>query len=181
MNNDNNKIIKDNKLIKKNYDNRKILAIGYYYYPGEKDTYGKKINSCLKAGYSESYVKDNYREILELDRFTAIMDVQWNNLGNNLIIINNVLKQWLNKLDKNVETVDIRELTKIIRLIGDLQGKFIKREMKVTASKEEKHIYHHFDTKEDEIKYLDEVTAIANKRKKELRSIANKRLKELNK
>jgi len=84
--------------------------------------------------------------------------------------INNVLKQWLDKLDKNVETVDIRELTKIIRLIGDLQGKFIKREMKVTATKEEKHIYHHFDTKEDEIKYYNE-----------LRSIANKQLKEINK
>jgi len=151
------------------YDNRKILAIGYYYYPGAKDTYGKKINSCLKAGYSESYVKDNYREILELDRFTAIMDVQWNNLGNNLVIINNILIKWLDKLDKNVETVDIRELTKLIRLIGDLQGKFIKREMRVTATKEEKHIYHHFDSKEDEIKYYNE-----------LRSIANKQLKEIN-
>lgn len=159
---------KDNKKIKK-YDERKILAIGYYYC-SDSISYGKKIESCKLAGYSNSHSEQRCKNILELERVTDAMKVHWDKLSTNLIIINNILVKWLDKLDKSVETVDIRELTKLIRLIGDLQGKFIKREMKVTATKEEKHIYHHFDSISDEIKYHNE-----------LRSIANKRLKELNK
>lgn len=164
-------INKDNNKIIKNYDNRKILAYFYYYCPDNINTYGKMINSCVEAGYNKDYAKNERRSILDLDRFTDVMAIEWSNLSSNLTIMNNILSKWLNKLNKGIiSTKDMRELTKLIRLIGDLQGKFIKREMKVTAIKEEKHIYHHFDTKVDEIKYYNE-----------LRSIANRQLKELNK
>ncbi len=156
---------KNNKIIKK-YDDRKILAIGYYYCV-QSDTHSKQIDSCIKAGYGKNYVLKHSANILEIDRFKPS---DWLNLHTLLPLCTKRLSSWLSIPSNDVKVKDIREIISLIRLIGDSVGKFIKREMKVEAKLEEKHIYHHFDTKEDEIKYYNE-----------LRSIANKQLKEINK
>ena len=153
---------KENKTMK--YDERKILAIGYYYCMSSS-TYGKQIDSCKLAGYSQTHSEQRSNKILELDRFTA---VSWHNLNTLLPLCTNKLQSWLNMPDNELKVKDIREVISLIRLIGDSVGKFIKREMKVEAKLEEKHIYHHFDTLLDEKKYYNELRAIANKRMKEL-------------
>lgn len=99
------------------------------------ETQGKMIDSCLKAGYNPNVANRWYREILEIDTIT---NRDWLDLKNLLPELIKRIKVWLDEHPDNLETKDVREIWKGIRLIGDSVGKFIKREEKVTHTIDEK-------------------------------------------
>jgi len=80
------------------------------------------------------------------------------------------LQSWLAQPNDDVKVKDIRELIKLIRLIGDSVGKFIKREMKLTESHEIIDIYHHMST-DEELKHNKEIISLLNKRSRELNEL----------
>ena len=146
-----------------------MKAYFYYYCPTE-DTHNKLIESCVKAGYGEFYAIKEHNHILGLDSIDGFTNINWRRLNALLPLCTKKLEYWLNLPDRNIKVKDIRENISLIRLIGDSVGKFVKKEMRINATKEEKHIYHHFETKTDEIKYYNELRSIANKQLKDLSS-----------
>lgn len=142
-------------------DERKIKAIGYYYCIGSS-TYGKKIESCKKAGYSDSHSEQRSGGILEIDSFKDTMRLEWKKFEGNLIYLNEMVRNWLLKHKDAPEVKDIREAFKGIRAIGDSMGKFIKREEKITHNIEEKREIKVFITLEEKRKYALELIAMGN-------------------
>jgi len=149
-------------------DIRSILARGYYYSPDIKETYLKKLDACVKAGYSRDYAEHITSKILGLDTITDTLPLVWKKLENDLVLCQEMLHSWLKTHAKSARTVDIRELVKIIRLIGDSVGKFVKKELKMELKKEEKHVYLHFDDPKDEIAYHQEVIDLHKGKMQEL-------------
>ena len=138
---------------------RKYLAIGYYY-GGSSNTFGMRIPSCIEAGYGKDYAKNKSGTILEIDSLTVKDSPFWRKLEGLLPKAIMMLENWLNDHEKSTETVDIRELNKIIRLIGDSVGKFIKREERVTHHIDEKRAVIIYGTPQEHAKAIKEKIAV---------------------
>jgi len=136
----------------KQVDPRKIKAIGLFHCM-DSPTFGKMIDSCKLAGYSDSHSEQRCSNILDLDSLT---DRDWQDLKNLLPQLVKVVKIWLDKHEDNVETKDIREIWKGIRLIGDSVGKFIKREERIEHKIDEKRAVIIYGTPEEHKKALEE-------------------------
>lgn len=149
-------------------EERRILAIGYYYCSMNGKTFGKQIESCRKAGYNRDYAKNQSRRILGIDRLTEADSVFWKKLEGLLPQCILMLEAWFKKHENKAQTADIRELVKIIRLIGDSVGKFVKKEEIVTHNIEEKRLTLQFISRVEEVKYWKEMEIIAKSRQKEL-------------
>lgn len=119
----------------KGVDDRKIMALGYFNCP-VLDTYGKKIKACIKAGYTESYASRYSGDILEINKFTDTMAAEWKKIQGMLPLCKEMLENWIVRHKDNPKSTDIRELNKTIHLIGDLQGKFIKRQESLIEKRE---------------------------------------------
>jgi len=142
---------------------RRYLAIGYYY-GASSNTFGKRIPSCIQAGYGNDYARNKSGVILEIDSFKDTNSPFWRKLQGLLPKAIIMLENWLDEHEKATETTDIRELNKIIRLIGDSMGKFIKREEKITHNIEEKREIKVFATLNEERKYWLELAAMGSQR-----------------
>ena len=139
----------------KKVDERKITAIGYYYC-ASLPTFLKKTQSCVEAGYNESYAQSNYANILGLDSFIGTDHPVWGKLTEDLVFTEEMYRNWLVKHKDNPGTKHIRELPKYIRLIGDSVGKFIKREEKITHNIDEKRAVVIYATSEEHRKAIQE-------------------------
>lgn len=146
---------------------RKILAIGYYYCPSS-DTYGKGKLSCIKAGYSESHAEKRNRNILDIDKFQDRMGLEWKKFEGNLVYLNEMVYNWLQKHKGNPDTKEIREAFKGIRAIGESLGKFIRREEKIEHKIEEKRAVLVFKDKNEEIKYWLDIERLAKAKQREI-------------
>jgi len=138
---------------------RKYLAMGYYY-GASSNTFGKRIESCIQAGYGKDYARNKSGVILEIDSLTVKDSPFWRKLHNLLPKAIIMLENWLDKHEQVAETTEIRELSKIIRLIGDSVGKFIKREEKITHNIDEKRAVVIYATSEEHRKAIQEKIAV---------------------
>lgn len=156
---------------------REELAQKHYLNP-DSPGYLNEMKSRELAGYSESYAKSASGTLWEKTDIESIKDIlpaDSKNVGSELKKWLELMAKWRNKLSQVDDPVKlgsrtfavvasyIERLAKIFGLIIDRQE---KRELKTKV--EEKHVYLHFKTKEEEIKYYEEIKAIADNQIKQL-------------
>jgi len=144
----------------KKVDERKIKAFYLFHCPSCVSTFGNMTKSCEEAGYNKDYARCEHRGILEIDSLTDRMAGYWKKLEFLLPKIVLVLEKWFNTLTDDVEIKHIRELIKLLRLLAEIAGKFIKREEKITHNIDEKRAVVIYATSEEHRKAIQEKIAV---------------------
>lgn len=116
-------------------DIRKYLSLIWYYGSG-LSTEGKQERSCAEAGYQKDHARIHNAKILGLDRFADSVKRYRNSLAALAPRLLKLLDKWLQVYEDKPDTPNVREAIKLLRMIGESIGAFVKLEAKVESRHE---------------------------------------------